>query len=419
MAEVYEAIDDELLDAVLTCRPAPAPGTAQVEVPGGIVVWGERSGVGTLAGISLAVWPYLDGTTSLGELAEDLAGALDADVYGAQQHLGAFGLDLLASHLATGLDPAAAIVAGRAAAGGSGSELIEYEQVIDGIHYRVSEHTLTVGQMREMTGGNASRAELVDPESCVGKRLHLDRPAKIRTVELAGDLFSVRVADDDIAEWVSGLPEARSGKGPVVALVTEAEAGGAQHRRFGVYDASGVLVASTTDRRAVRSTIAGLLASEADLAPPPGHEMRVRVLVRGDRAVVAALGALERPRGILRHLQRAGIEVLPANRAWLSDDGRTIALPESPVDPRNGEADRERRLQLCGIYAAGNKEAAVTDASIVHLLVRDTAPPPFEERLATLEAAARAVEQVPYVVAFRKSASALGVARQLIDLFGR
>lgn len=407
-----------LVRAARDCRPRPRPGAAVLSAGGGHLVWPAGEGPSLILSLWAPVWSALDGSLSGDELIDDLQAVLGCPVEEAEQEVTRFLHKLHDGALADGLDPLHDELARLQGHDAGAGRARQYEDETDGIRYLVTEVDISLRELQQMTGGKASRAELVPPDSCLGERLHLHRPAAVRTVEVGGELVSVRSVDPDRVAWLEDEAAHRPGeKGPVVAFVT-AGPGGAGRTRWEVYDAGGVLTASTTDAQVVALSIAGLAGPPGGGPVPPGyHRARLRAVVKGDRAVVAPLWATERPRGMLRQLERRGAHVAPTAEVALAADGSSVHVPEPVLGGPFSGHRRFGTFALAGLWGAANRKQEANEVEVVSLLVRDTEGGTAKERQGLMEATLNAVRRRPLALSYRGERSSLTLATRMADLF--
>mgnify|MGYP001297523578 CR=1 FL=1 len=422
--QVYRDLPDQVVQVALAATPRPRDATAARTLAGGTILWGERFSPVLLTGALEQVWRFMDGTATLGELAMDVAEATNTEPAAVAQHVTRFALDLLNHGLAHGLVDLGAEwerwagseeEAGEGSGGDDVAPGTREEIREDGRRYLVTEVLLTRQEVQDLTGGEASAAELAPADSCTGRRLQLDRPATVVSLPLAGRPLAVRAADDELVAWLEGSGGPSSHRGPVVAFVTQDDT--RAERTFSVYDADGVLLAPDVDRAGAQAAVRGAVLAHVEAAPPPGrHELTTNVLVRDGRAVLAPYGSLLRPRGLIRQLRRRGIAVLPTSVAHVGPDG-TISVPElrsldAPVDLDHAE------LPVVGLWSRGNRPGLVTDAHRVVVHLRESRPLHLASRLARLDALATIAADRPGRVAYRQDRSATAMADDIATLFG-
>lgn len=404
-----------LVRAAEACRPVRRPRTVTLAAEGGRVVWPPDGPPALVMSLWGPVWDRLDGSLTGRDLVDDLIDVLGCSRDDAEQEVTRFVERLAEGRLAEGLGPWAEALS---ALRGADQPDDWYEGVRDGVRFISREVSIPMRQFRDLTGGHASRAELAPPDSCVGERLHLHREGHLRTVELDGLLLTVRSDDASRLRWLDGIDQIRQGeKGPIVAFVTSGPAG-AGGTRWEVYDAGGVVAASTTDPSEVDRAVAGTLTSYGHGPTPSGHvRTELRAVVRGDRAVLASLGATQRPRGILRQLARHGVAVLPASMVWLADSGTSVVVPEPVVGGPYDGSRRFGRFEVVGLWAAANRPQDPTEAEIVSLFASDTDGSDDDERARTMGALQAASRRLPLACAYRGERSAPLLARRLAGMF--
>lgn len=386
-------------DGLDQARPTIRPNCAWVNVEGRVTVWGDRMSAVMLDPVSSGCWPFLDGTVSLGELAEDVAAALGWNDEIARSHVLDLARDAQAGGLLIGAEalvPAVPMpVEGRAARPDERPPQErppgEYHDVIDGVTYVTFVAEVTMGTLQEVLDGTASPAQLIAPESCMGKRLHLGEPAEVVAVPVGDTTCGVRCDDPELFEWLRALPGAHRGEAPLHAFVVSRGAELGRDPVLRVYDGSGHLSEISPDRDDIRLAVAGLLQTQTPPAPN-ATTVHLRALARGGRAVVVPASFLDHAPGLIRRLARAGIRVAPTGRLELGPDATTVTVPNPELI--RAACDHVGPFAVAGLVLPAS-DPVVPPAQAVALLTHSTPGGTVVERRRLLEALAALVTATP------------------------
>ncbi len=412
----------ELRDELDQARPAIRSDCAWVAVEGRVTVWGDRASAGTLDPVSSGLWPFLDGSVSLAELAEDVAAALGWNDEIARRHVLDLARDAQAGGLVTGAEALVPIEPAAAGPVGSRPEDLapherppgEYHDVIDGVKYVTFVSEVTLGTLQEVLDGTASPAQLIAAESCMGKKLHLGEPADVVAVPVGGTTLGVRCDDPELLTWLRGLPGASHGEAPIHAFVVSRGAEIGRDPVLRVYDGSGHLSEISPDRDDIRLAVAGLLQTQT----PPATDtptVHLRALVRDGRAVVAPASFLDHAPGLIRRLARAGIRVAPTGRLELGTDAATVTVPRPALTLSAG--DRVGSFPVAGLIVPTGDPSAPTAQTVAHL-THDTPGGTVTERQHLLEALAALVAAAPCTTIAPQQRSAGHLIAEVEALFG-
>jgi hypothetical protein len=424
-------LDDELVHAAMHCRARLNDLTVLRHVGDAWLVWGGHGRPGVLNPLAGAVVPFFDGEVTLGTLAVDLAAALEVPLDQAQQFVAGLALDLTVNVMADGMGPLASVLSERSVPPVQAAQrLTEYTEVREGITYEVTELVMPAAEFRERFANGASPAQMVETGSCLGKRLHLDRPGTVVRLESGPRPVAVRTDDDELLEWLASLPAARVADGPVEAFVVRGSAG-TRRDLWRVHDGYGRLVADPRSSDDLRTAVASLVCSVlADDAAPERGVLPARVLIRDGRAVLAGVDTFAGLHGVLRQVERAGVAVTASTWAWPILAGTPAVEQIDPLaavaaleagSPSPQEPSLWQRAPLEGValpQVDGASPEEVHRRSVL-LLLRSMDGGSGPRRAAALDGADALLRSVPVRRLTVGESSAVATARELVSAFER
>ncbi|HEX2575845.1 MAG TPA: hypothetical protein VHK88_05810 [Aquihabitans sp.] len=374
-------------------RPIHAAGLAQRTVHGRIVAWGDGEPPVVLGPAVQAAWPFLDGTATVAELADDLAGAAGMPGRDALALLTMGVLDLATAGLVTGVEPLLERWEDRP---GRPRVLSRTERIVDGVRQMVTELAVQRRDLDRATGDQTSLGEAAGPTSCTGRRLQLDRPAEVVTVAVRGRPLCVRTDDPELARWLAPVADDSLGSGPVAAFVTRDPRPGTGHR-YAVYDGNTFLVGDGTDVAAAQAAVVACLVSHHPPADRPGLAVRAQAVERDGRLVLGPRDVLRRPRGLHRQLRRSGVR--PVAPSLLIVDGvePVVAVPRARTLADLDELVLDR-FDLRGFWLQGDAALRADPARTLAALLRGLPADPGQDRQALLDRIADLVSTTPCLV---------------------